>query len=143
MNIFDRLKNGMTDNDNAETVNPYDDTYEQDEFEQGESMEDDVVGMSGASLQLKVVKPTSCNEARQIADHLLEGKTVVLNLEATQKEDARHLIDFLSGVVYSIQGKFKNVAANTFIITPHNVDVTGDPAAAAIEAEEGENGNRL
>ena len=134
MNIFDRIKNGMANNDttDAETAyNPYDPEDGQYDYE-GEG-EADTVGMTGSSLQLKVVKPSSYSEAKQIASHLIEGKTVVLNLEGTQKEDAIHLIDFLHGVVYSIQGNFKNVAANTFIITPHNVDVTGDSAAAALE----------
>ncbi|MBQ7821602.1 MAG: cell division protein SepF [Clostridia bacterium] len=139
MNIFDKIKNGMANNENAEAdtnYGPYDtdmDTEEQYVEEQ------DVVGMTGSSLQLKVVKPASYGEAKQIARHLLDGKTVVLNLEGTQKEDARHLIDFLHGVVYSIEGNFKNVAANTFIITPNNVDVTGDSAAAALENTAEEN----
>ena len=51
---------------------------------------------------------------------------MVLNLEATNKEDARHMIDFLSGVVYSINGNLRKVANNTFVITPNNVDVSSD-----------------
>ncbi len=133
MNFIDRIKNGMAGNDNADADKAYD-PYEFDEdMEEQYDSEQDAVGMSGSSLQLKVVKPSSYSEAKQIASHLIEGKTVVLNLEGTHKEDARHLIDFLHGVVYSIQGNFKNVAANTFIITPHNVDVTGDSAVAALE----------
>lgn len=135
MSIFDTLKNGMTGKGNDDNMDSYD--YDQytgnDEVEYAE--EDSGVSISNASLQLKVVKPASFSEVTQIADHLLEGKTVVLNLEITQKEDARRLIDFLTGVVYSVQGKFKNVAANTFIITPHDVDVTGDPGAAGESSE--------
>lgn len=99
--------------------------------------EDDTTSITSAALQLKVVKPESYDDVTQIATHLLEGKTVVLNLENTNKETARRLIDFLSGVVFSIQGHFKNVAVNTFIITPHDVDVTGDQLAAT-EADEDE-----
>ena len=50
----------------------------------------------------------------------------MLNLEATNKDTARRLIDFLSGVAYSIQGQLKRVANNTFVITPNNVDVSGE-----------------
>ncbi len=81
---------------------------------------------SGSSLELKVVKPDRYENVNQIADHLLNRRTVVLNLEGTNKETARRLIDFLSGVAYSIAGQLKRVANNTFVITPHNVDVSGD-----------------
>ncbi len=81
---------------------------------------------SGSSLELKVVKPDRYENVNQIADHLLNRRTVVLNLEGTNKETARRLIDFLSGVAYSIDGQLKRVANNTFVITPHNVDVSGD-----------------
>ena len=80
----------------------------------------------GTSLELKVVKPDRYENVNLIADHLLNRRTVVLNLEGTNKETARRLIDFLSGVAYSIDGQLKRVANNTFVITPHNVDVSGD-----------------
>ena len=82
--------------------------------------------MGGSNLELKVVKPDRYEMVNQIADHLLNRRTVVLNLEGTNKETARRLIDFLSGVAYSIDGQLKRVANNTFVITPHNVDVSGD-----------------
>lgn len=82
--------------------------------------------VGGSNLELKVVKPDRYENVNQIADHLLNRRTVVLNLEGTNKETARRLIDFLSGVAYSIDGQLKRVANNTFVITPHNVDVSGD-----------------
>ncbi len=82
--------------------------------------------MGSSNLELKVVKPDRYENVNQIADHLLNRRTVVLNLEGTNKETARRLIDFLSGVAYSIDGQLKRVANNTFVITPHNVDVSGD-----------------
>ena len=73
-----------------------------------------------ATTQLKVVlvKPERFENASEIADHLKEKRTVVLNLESTNKDVARRLIDFLSGVAYAGEGKIKKVAANTYIITP-------------------------
>ena len=50
----------------------------------------------------------------------------MLNLESTNKETAKRLLDFLSGVAYSIDGQLKRVATNTFVITPCNVDVSGE-----------------
>ena len=81
-----------------------------------------------ATTQLKMVlvKPERFENASEIADHLKEKRTVVLNLESTNKDVARRLIDFLSGVAYAGEGKIKKVAANTYIITPYSVDIMGD-----------------
>ncbi len=81
-----------------------------------------------ATTQLKVVlvKPERFENASEIADHLKEKRTVVVNLESTNKDVARRLIDFLSGVAYAGEGKIKRVAANTYIITPYHVDIMGD-----------------
>ena len=81
-----------------------------------------------ATTQLKVVlvKPERFETASEIADHLKEKRTVVMNLESTHKDVARRLIDFLSGVAYASEGKIKKVAANTYIITPYSVDIQGD-----------------
>ena len=81
-----------------------------------------------ATTQLKVVlvKPERFENASESADHLKEKRTVVINLESTNKDVARRLIDFLSGVAYAGEGKIKKVAANTYIITPYHVDIMGD-----------------
>ncbi len=77
-------------------------------------------------LQVVLVKPDRFENAAEIADHLREKRTVVLNLEQTNKEIARRLLDFLSGVAYANEGKIKRVAISTYIITPYNVDILGD-----------------
>ena len=82
------------------------------------------VSLVGSSIELKVVRPEHFEDVSTIADHLLSGRTVVLNLEAASKETARRLLDFLSGIAYSIDGQMKRVANNTYIITPNNVDVS-------------------
>lgn len=81
-----------------------------------------------ATTQLKVVlvKPERFETASEIADHLKEKRTVVINLESTHKDIARRLVDFLSGVAYAGEGKIKKIAANTYIITPYSVDIQGD-----------------
>lgn len=77
-------------------------------------------------LQVVLVKPERFEDASSIADHLNEKRTVVLNLESTNKEVSRRLIDFLSGVAYANNGQIKRVANSTYIITPCNVDIMGD-----------------
>lgn len=146
MGIVDNIKKRMGGIEDS-----YDDTYEDDgyysdSFGSYENEDSDVtmagaapaagVGMgtglgggislsgnSGSALEMKVVKPDSFDSVAQIADHLLSKRTVVLNLENTNKETARRLIDFLSGVAYSIDGSLKKIASNAYVITPSNVDV--------------------
>ena len=77
-------------------------------------------------LQVVLVKPERFENASEIADHLREKRTVVLNLESTNKDIARRLLDFLSGVAYANEGKIKKVAISTYIIAPYNVDILGD-----------------
>ena len=79
-----------------------------------------------AQLQVVLVKPERFEAAAEVADHLRERRTVVLNLEQTNKDIARRLVDFLSGVAYAQDGKIKKVAVNTYLITPYNVDLLGD-----------------
>ena len=136
MGLMDELK---------KIIHPYDDDFEEPAKESTRSLFDDrredrrseerrsedrhnkVVNIH-ATTQLKVVlvKPERFENASEIADHLKEKRTVVLNLESTNKDVARRLIDFLSGVAYAGEGKIKKVAANTYIITPYSVDIMGD-----------------
>ena len=144
MGLMDKIKRGIGTNDN------YDD-YEDDYYNEfdgdeevagaqnvqngvdpmatqgiglsGLSQMSSGISLSGTALELKVVKPQHFDSVPQIADHLLNKRTVVLNLENTNKETARRLIDFLSGVAYSIDGSLKKIASNAYVITPSNVDV--------------------
>ena len=87
-----------------------------------------------AQLQVVLFKPISFGEeTRAVADELLKRHTVVLNLEKTEKEVSRRIVDFLSGVAYANNGKIKRIATNTFIITPYNVDLTGDDVLDELE----------
>lgn len=79
-----------------------------------------------AMLQVVLVKPDKFEDARGIADHLNEKRTVVLNLEAASRDVSRRLIDLLNGVAYANGGQLKKVSTNTYIITPYNVNVSGD-----------------
>ena len=83
-------------------------------------------GDSESNIELKVIRPASFDEVSEIADHLLDGRTVVLNLELLDNVQTVRMLDFLNGVTYSNDGEIKNVAKSTYIITPHNVDVSDD-----------------
>ena len=87
-----------------------------------------------AKLQVGIFKPERFGEeTRSIADELMKTQTVVLNLEDTNKDMARRILDFLSGVAYANRGKIKRVATNTYIIIPSNVDLTGDDLLDELE----------
>lgn len=148
MGLFDKLKNNITpenegvydDQDiyTSQLQNDYNDTqmYQQPQPQPApgyvdpsyavpqQPMQDDGMQVSGSSLELKVVKPDRFDNVSQIATHLINRRTVVLNLEDTNKETARRLLDFLSGVAYSINGNLKRVANNTYVISPCNVDIS-------------------
>ena len=86
-----------------------------------------VVNINNSSnMQVVLVKPDRFDTVSEIADHLRDKKAIVLNLESTNKDVARRLVDFLSGCAYSLDGKIKKVAISTYIITPYNVDIVGD-----------------
>ena len=85
---------------------------------------DSGVGIGGSSIELKVVRPEALADAVVIADHLLSGRTVVLNMEAVSKDVSLRLRDFLNGVAHAIGGQIRCVANTTYIATPNNVDVT-------------------
>ena len=86
-----------------------------------------VVNINATSQrQVVLVKPERVDDAAAIADQLNAKRTVVLNLESTNKEVSRRLIDFLSGVAYANNGQIKRVATSTFFITPYNVDIMCD-----------------
>lgn len=145
MSFLDKIKNIV--NVDEDGYYPDDDAQEADYgsndrfFESGEerapktayhrvqrqSEQEKVVNIhTTAQLQVVLAKPEKFDEVSGIADNLNEKRTVVLNLESVNKETARRLIDFLSGVAYANNGQLKRVANSTFIITPYNVDVMGD-----------------
>ncbi len=88
------------------------------------------VTMAGSSIEMRVVTPKSYDTVTQIADLLLTKKTVLLNLENTNRETARRLIDFLSGAAYALGGGVQKVADNTYAITPSNVAVSNESIGA-------------
>ncbi len=77
------------------------------------------------SVELKVIRPASYAEVSDVADSLLAGCTVVLNVELLERPVVLRMLDFINGVTYCTDGEIKQVAQSTFIVTPHaNVDVS-------------------
>ena len=81
---------------------------------------------TSSQMQVVLVKPDRFDNVSEIAEHLRSKHAIVLNLEATNKDVARRLVDFLSGCAYALDGKIKKIAISTYIITPCNMDIVGD-----------------
>lgn len=79
-----------------------------------------------SAMEVCVIKPTSVEESREVTDTLLSGRSVVLNLEGLHVEIAQRIVDFTSGSCYAINGNLQKISNYIFIITPENVDISGD-----------------
>ena len=110
-------------------------SYRAERFDSDEEKRSNKVVNIQATEQLQVVlvKPEVFTDAKQIADHLIAKKTVVLNLETASAENKRRIIDFLVGVAYANGGSLKPVANMTYIITPYNVGFIGEDLVGELE----------
>lgn len=140
--LFDKLKNMITppedeyeyedENYTEENSNSY--VKEEQSYEESDSSpslfkrtSNKATPMPKSNLHVIVVKPKSFGEeTRSIADSLIKKCAVVLNLERTPKEDSVRILDFLSGVAYSMNGKVQKIATATYIVAPYNVDLSGE-----------------
>ena len=80
----------------------------------------------GVNMEVCVIKPTAVDEAREITETLLSGRTVILNLEGLDLEIAQRIIDFTSGATFAINGNLQKISTYIFLVTPTNVDISGD-----------------
>ena len=122
--------------DDDEVINETEDEFETSSDDSAPARHAAANSQVGSSVEMKVVKPENLDSVSQIADHLLNRRTILLNLEDTNRETARRIIDFLQGVAYAINGSLKKVANCTYVITPSNVDVSGEQINDNHEAAE-------
>ena len=73
-----------------------------------------------------MIKPNSVDNSRDITETLLEGRTVILNLEGLDLEIAQRIIDFTSGAAFAISGNLQKISNYIFLVTPTNVEISGD-----------------
>jgi cell division inhibitor SepF len=92
-------------------------------------------GSSGNSVAgVSVVLPRTFNDAQKIADQFKEGRPVIVNLQTTDADLARRLIDFASGMTYGLEGRMQGIADKVFLLTPPDVDVSDEDRAAMLES---------
>jgi cell division inhibitor SepF len=91
------------------------------------------VANGAADVRVHLVTPHSFNDAQEIADRFKQGVPVILNLQTTEGELAKRLIDFASGLTYALDGGMQKIADKTFLLTPHNVEVSAEEKARLVE----------
>ncbi|HET6506316.1 MAG TPA: cell division protein SepF [Baekduia sp.] len=90
-------------------------------------------GRNGGSVKLHLVIPKSFNDAQQVADKFKDDIPVVLNLQSTDTDLSKRLIDFASGLTYALDGGMQRVADRVFMLTPRNVEISAEERAQLIE----------
>ena len=138
MKIFENIKEFFFSadddyNDQNDAPIRHDRQNEIDDIPVGDRRNKVVNIQTTAQLQVVLVKPEVFTDAKQIADHLISKKTVVLNLETASPENKRRIIDFLVGVAYANGGSLKPVANLTYIITPYSVGFIGEDPVGELE----------
>jgi cell division inhibitor SepF len=84
-------------------------------------------------VRVHLVVPTSFNDAQDIADKFKEAIPVIINLQGSEPELSKRLIDFASGLTYALDGGMQRIADKVFLLTPRNVEVSAEERAALIE----------
>lgn len=89
--------------------------------------------MANNDISVKVFKPQGFDEAREIAETLLENKIIVLNFEGVDISVAQRVLDIVTGACIAINGKLQKMSSSIFIATPENVDITGEYLASQLD----------
>jgi cell division inhibitor SepF len=90
-------------------------------------------GNGGGVASMHVVTPRSFNDAQQVADEFKRSKPVIINLQSTDRELSKRLIDFSSGMTYALGGGMQRISQGIFLLTPENVEVSAEEKARLLE----------
>src|SRR5690625_4892011 len=142
MSIKEKFKNFFSTDDEYEYIEEY-------EVEEPESTHfkkksgKNVVSLSAIqqpTAKVILCEPKSYDEVQEIANNLLNRRAVVINLQRVDHQQAKRIVDFLSGTVYAIKGDIQKLGLATFLCTPDNVDVTGTISLETYDEDELEKG---
>ena len=113
------LKNIFKDDDDIDNLNGTEDAY------YNISEEDAVKEADKTGNKMILLEPRAYSETQQIADHLKNRNSVVVNLKRVTSDQAKRIIDFLSGVIYAIGGSMQKIGVGIYLVAPKNVNVQG------------------
>ncbi|WP_067728328.1 cell division protein SepF [Oceanobacillus damuensis] len=99
-----------------------------------------LASVQSSSSKVVLCEPRNYNEAQEIADNIVNRRAVVINLQRVEHQQAKRIVDFLSGTVYSVNGDIQKLGAETFLCTPDNVEVSGTISELITEQDEFEKG---
>ncbi|GIO26076.1 cell division protein SepF [Ornithinibacillus bavariensis] len=85
----------------------------------------DLKSVKASATKMVLYEPRTFDEAQQIADNIVSKRAVVINLQRVNHQDAKRIIDFLSGTIYAVNGVIQRIGAQTFLCAPDNMDITG------------------
>ncbi|WP_080874824.1 cell division protein SepF [Oceanobacillus timonensis] len=144
MSFKKKLKNYFTMDDEYE--------YEYAEEEQTEEIPSvqektaggkNVVNLSSiqnTSSKVVLAEPRNYNEAQDIADNVVNRRAVIINLQRVDHQQAKRIVDFLSGTVYAVKGDIQKLGSETFLCTPDNVEISGSISEMLYEQEDYDKG---
>lgn len=92
--------------------------------------------VQGPTSKVVLYEPRNYSEAQEIADNVVNKRAVVINLQRVDHQQAKRIVDFLSGTVYAVNGDIQKLGAETFLCTPDNVDVSGSITESIVEEDE-------
>ncbi|GIO21889.1 cell division protein SepF [Oceanobacillus sp. J11TS1] len=87
-----------------------------------------------------LAEPRNYNEAQDIADNIVNRRAVIINLQRVDRQQAKRIVDFLSGTVYAVKGDIQKLGSEAFLCTPDNVEVSGSISEMLYEQEEYDKG---
>ncbi|MFC2950185.1 cell division protein SepF [Virgibacillus sediminis] len=138
MSIKEKLKNYFTVDDEYEYEYVEDAPEEEHEpmvKQKGQNVVN-LTSMQQPSSKVVLCEPRTYNEAQEIADNIVNRRAVVINLQRVDTQQAKRIVDFLSGTVYAVNGDIQKLGAATFLCTPDNVDVSGTITDTLMEADD-------
>ena len=79
-----------------------------------------------SSSRIKIMRPSDINDSTNVANEIKEGRLVIFDVGQIDNEEARRIVDFMSGAAYGVNGKVRRVSEGIFVAAPKNIDITGD-----------------
>lgn len=142
MSIKNKIKTFFTMDDEYEYVGEQE--LSQTETSTGNKRKSENVvsltSMQQPTSKVVLYEPRNYDEAQEIADNVVNRRAVVLNLQRVDHQQAKRIVDFLSGTVYAVNGDIQKLGSQTFLCTPDNVDVSGTITESFVEEDEFEKG---
>ncbi len=126
MGFGKKLKSLFSVDDSYEYVDEV--RHEEHSMDEHQAPQENVVQFTSvkqSTSKVVLCEPKEYSEAQEIADHVVNRRSVVINLEQVHHDQAKRIVDFLSGTVYAVNGDIQKLGSQTFLCTPDNVEVTG------------------